>query len=118
MTMGWARYGRDFHPSRLRGCISNQYSIDKCLGVWESQNVRLPVDFDYWVELCVRAHASRPAARGRCAGPEPGLHEGHGADRLRRVAIQLRAKLVCQSAGPHDVADGPEEVTRVECVVP
>lgn len=37
--------------SRRRGCISNQSTVDKCVGVWESMNVELPADRDLWLDL-------------------------------------------------------------------
>lgn len=37
--------------SRARGCMSNQNSIDKCIGVWESQRDAVPIKRDLWIEL-------------------------------------------------------------------
>jgi len=42
----------EFTPmSLVRGCISNEHSIDKCVGVWEMQNVAVPTDRDMWIDL-------------------------------------------------------------------
>lgn len=37
--------------SRARGCIANLNSIDKCVGVWESQNIAMRAKQDLWIEL-------------------------------------------------------------------
>ena len=40
--MGVSKYTEFTTQSRTRGCISNENSIDKSMGVWESQNVAIP----------------------------------------------------------------------------
>lgn len=40
--MGVSKYTEFTTQSRQRGCVSNQNSIDKAVGVWESQNVAIP----------------------------------------------------------------------------
>jgi prepilin-type N-terminal cleavage/methylation domain-containing protein len=40
--MGVSKYTEFTTQSRIRGCVSNQNSIDKTVGVWESQNVAIP----------------------------------------------------------------------------
>lgn len=40
--MGVSKYTEFTTQSRQRGCVSNQNSIDKAIGVWESQNVAIP----------------------------------------------------------------------------
>ena len=37
--------------SRSHSCISNQRSIDKYVGVWESQQVAIPTDKDIWIDF-------------------------------------------------------------------
>lgn len=37
--------------SRPRGCLSNQNSIDKTVGVWESQYVAMPNDREVWIDF-------------------------------------------------------------------
>jgi hypothetical protein len=45
--------------SRARGCVSNLNSIDKCVGVWESQNVAIPMDRETWIEVDSRGRVTR-----------------------------------------------------------
>lgn len=40
--MGVSKYTEFTTTSRVRGCCSNENSIDKAVGVWESQNVAIP----------------------------------------------------------------------------
>lgn len=40
--MGVGKYTEFTTTSRIKGCVSNQNSIDKLVGVWESQNVAIP----------------------------------------------------------------------------
>ena len=50
VAMGFLMYYHDqtveprASSSRTRGCMSNRNSIDKMVGVWESQNVAIPAD--------------------------------------------------------------------------
>src|SRR5437016_4575625 len=40
--MGVSKYTEFTTTSRTRACVSNENSIDKAVGVWESQNVAIP----------------------------------------------------------------------------
>jgi len=42
--MGVSKYTEFTTTSRVRGCVSNENSIDKAVGVWESQNVAIPLN--------------------------------------------------------------------------
>ena len=50
--MGVSKSGPEWTTqSRARGCTSNANSIDKCVGVWESQYVAIPTDRDIWIDI-------------------------------------------------------------------
>ena len=45
--------------SRSRACISNQNSIDKYVGVWESQEAAIPTDKDIWIDFWTDGSVAR-----------------------------------------------------------
>lgn len=51
-TCAQCRHQRFDVSARVRVCVCNQSSLDKCVGVWESQNVvALPVGRDLWIDF-------------------------------------------------------------------
>lgn len=64
----------EFTPtSRSRGCMYNQNSIDKCMGVWESQNVELIKRGPLWIELDTRGRIARVSPELQAIGTAPGI---------------------------------------------
>lgn len=51
LDMSFSMYTPFTPVTRARGCSSNQNSLDKAMGVWESEHAATPLDRDLWVEF-------------------------------------------------------------------
>ena len=78
--MGVSKYTEFTTQSRQRGCVSNQNSIDKAVGVWESQNVAIPATPNNVVFSTLGKIAS--STTGGLAAPAGSRLKSGGTDEL------------------------------------
>lgn len=56
---GTDKYRLFAQQARVRGCIANQSTLAKAIGVWESQNVQLPADATAWIDVTTGGRVAR-----------------------------------------------------------
>jgi hypothetical protein len=58
--------------SRLRGCVANQNTIAKAVGVWEANNRPIPSDRELFFELKIDGRIARASPELEALGLHPG----------------------------------------------
>lgn len=67
-NVGTEKYRNFVKMARMRGCIANQSTIVKAIGVWESQNVLLPAEPGLWLDIATDGRVTRVSQKLASAG--------------------------------------------------